>query len=417
MSSFAPIPEILEELKAGRMIVLVDDENRENEGDLVMAAEKVTPEAINFMRKHTGGVICLPMDNGTADRLALPPMVSENTSERETAFTVSIDARQGITTGISSQDRAVTILTTVHDRATADDLAKPGHIFPLRGKDGGVLVRAGHTEGSIDLCRLAGMKNVSIISEIMNEDGDMARLPQLIDFCKEHDLKMSSIAELIEYRRQKEKLVEKVVNVKLPTHYGEFQLHLYKSKVDDYLHLALCAGGVGDKKDGEVVLQEEPILVRVHSECLTGDIFGSMRCECGEQLETALARIQKEGKGVLLYIRQEGRGIGLINKLKSYELQEQGLDTVDANIKLGLPADLREYGTGAQILYDLGIRKMRILTNNPKKMHSVSGYGLEVVEQMPIEIPPSEHNRDYLRTKRDRMGHIFQQINEQIEGK
>ncbi len=417
MAPFAPIPEILEELKAGRMIVLVDDENRENEGDLVMAAEKVTPGAINFMRKHTGGVICLPMNNETADRLALPPMVSENTSERETAFTVSIDARRGITTGISSKDRAVTILTTVHDRATVEDLARPGHIFPLRGKDGGVLVRAGHTEGSIDLCRLAGMKSVSIISEIMTEEGDMARLPELTRFSEEHGLKMSSIAELIEYRRQKEKLVEKVVEVDLPTAFGKFRLHLYKSKVDDYLHLALCAGGVGEKKEGETVVQEEPIVVRVHSECLTGDIFGSMRCECGEQLEMALERIQKEGKGVLLYIRQEGRGIGLINKLKSYELQEQGLDTVDANIRLGLPADLREYGTGAQILYDLGIRKMRILTNNPKKMHSASGYGLKVVEQIPIEIPPTEHNRDYLRTKRDRMGHVFRQINEQIEEK
>ena len=417
MSSFASIPEVLEDIKAGKMIVLVDDENRENEGDLVMAAEKVTPEAINFMRKYTGGVICLPMDTETADRLALPPMVSDNTSERETAFTVSIDARRGITTGISSQDRAITIMTAVHDRATANDLARPGHIFPLRGKDGGVLVRAGHTEGSIDLCRLAGMKTVSIISEIMNDDGGMSRLPELIEFSKEHDLKIASIAQLIEYRRQKEMLVEKVVEVKLPTLYGDFQLHLYKSKVDDYLHIALCAGGVGEKKDGSVLLQEEPVLVRVHSECLTGDIFGSLRCECGDQLETALSRIQKEGKGVLLYIRQEGRGIGLINKLKSYELQEQGLDTVEANIKLGLPADLREYGTGAQILHDLGIRKMRILTNNPKKVHSVSGYGLEIVEQTPIEIPPTEHNRDYLRTKRDRMGHIFEQINDQIEGK
>jgi 3,4-dihydroxy 2-butanone 4-phosphate synthase/GTP cyclohydrolase II len=417
VSPFSSIPEILDDLKAGKMIVLVDDENRENEGDLVMAAEKVTPEAINFMRKHTGGVICLPMDTKTADRLSLPPMVNDNTSERETAFTVSIDARRGITTGISSQDRAVTIMTTVHDRATAEDLARPGHIFPLRGKDGGVLVRAGHTEGSIDLCRLAGMKTVSIISEIMNEDGGMSRLPELIEFSKKHDVKISSIAQLIEYRRQKEKLVEKVVEVKLPTLYGDFQLHLYKSKVDDYLHLAFCAGGVGQKVEGASVIQEEPILVRVHSECLTGDIFGSKRCECGEQLDTALARIQKAGKGILLYIRQEGRGIGLINKLKSYELQEQGFDTVDANLKLGLPADLREYGTGAQILYDLGIRKMRILTNNPKKMHSVSGYGLEIVEQIPIEIPPSEHNREYLRTKRDRMGHIFQQINEKIEEK
>ena len=261
------------------------------------------------------------------------------------------------------------------------------------------------------------MKTVSIISEIMNEDGGMSRLPELLEFSKKHDIKISSIAQLIEYRRQKEKLVEKVVEVKLPTLYGDFQLHLYKSKVDDYLHLAFCAGGVGKKAEGASVIQEEPILVRVHSECLTGDIFGSKRCECGEQLDTALGRIQKAGKGVLLYIRQEGRGIGLINKLKSYELQEQGFDTVDANLKLGLPADLREYGTGAQILYDLGIRKMRILTNNPKKMHSVGGYGLEIVEQTPIEIPPSEHNRDYLRTKRDRMGHIFEQINEQIEEK
>ena len=413
----SPIDEIIEEARNGRMFVLIDDEQRENEGDLVIPAQMATPEAINFMAKFGRGLICLALTSERVRHLDLPLMARQNASRHQTAFTVSIEAREGVSTGISASDRARTIAAAIDPSKGADDIVSPGHVFPLEARDGGVLVRAGHTEGSIDLCRLAGMKSVSIISEIMTEEGDMARLPELTRFSEEHGLKMSSIAELIEYRRQKEKLVEKVVEVDLPTAFGKFRLHLYKSKVDDYLHLALCAGGVGEKKEGETVVQEEPIVVRVHSECLTGDIFGSMRCECGEQLEMALERIQKEGKGVLLYIRQEGRGIGLINKLKSYELQEQGLDTVDANIRLGLPADLREYGTGAQILYDLGIRKMRILTNNPKKMHSASGYGLKVVEQIPIEIPPTEHNRDYLRTKRDRMGHVFRQINEQIEEK
>jgi 3,4-dihydroxy 2-butanone 4-phosphate synthase / GTP cyclohydrolase II len=411
MSTFAPIPEILDELRAGRMIVLVDDENRENEGDLVLAAEKTTPETINFMRRHTGGVICLALTNERADRLNLPPMVDRNTSARATAFTVSIEARQGVTTGISAADRAVTILTAVHDNCRPEDLVRPGHVFPLRARDGGVLVRAGHTEGSVDLCRLAGLKPASVISEVMKEDGQMARLPDLEEFCAKHGLKMTTIAALIEHRRQQEKLVEKVVAVQLPTRHGNFRLHLYKSLVDEYLHLALCAGEVGQGK-----ILEEPVLVRVHSECLTGDIFHSQRCECGEQLEASLEQIAAAGQGVLLYIRQEGRGIGLAAKLKSYALQEQGLDTVEANTKLGLPADLREYGTGAQILFDLGVRKMRVLTNNPKKIHSIRGYGLEVVEQIPIEIPPSAHNREYLRAKRDKMGHVFKKINDLIEG-
>lgn len=411
MSPMTPIPEILDELRAGRMVILVDDESRENEGDLVLAAEKVAPEAVNFVRTHTGGVICLAMTNERADRLGLPPMVASNTSARGTAFTVSIDARTGISTGISAADRSKTILTAAHDQCRPEDLVRPGHIFPLRAKEGGVLVRAGHTEGSVDLCHIAGLKPMAIISEIMKPDGTMARLPDLQQFSAEHGIKMTSIAALIEHRRQKERLVEKIVKVNLPTRHGEFRLHLYKSLVDEYLHLALCAGDVG-----EGPIQSEPVLVRVHSECLTGDIFHSMRCECGEQLDAALTTIAAAGRGVLLYIRQEGRGIGLVNKLKTYLLQEQGLDTVEANARLGLPADLREYGTGAQILYDLGVRKMRILTNNPKKIHSIGGYGLEVVEQVSIEIPPSEHNREYLKAKRDKMGHVFRQINDLIEG-
>lgn len=410
------MPEILEELRSGRMVVLVDDENRENEGDLVLAAEKVTPEAVNFMIRNACGELCLALSSATCDALGLPLQTLDNTSKHGTNFTVTIDAARGIGTGTSAFDRATSILTAIDDRSTPGDLARPGHLHPLRACEGGVLVRAGHTEGSVDLARLAGLKPAAVIIEILKEDGTMARLTDLGDFAKRHGLKIASIAELIEYRRQKERLIEKVVDVDLPTRFGSFRVHLYQSRVDEYLHIALCAGGVGQMKDGETAIQTEPILVRVHSECLTGDIFHSLRCECGEQMEASLEMIRRAGKGVLLYIRQEGRGIGLINKLKAYRLQDGGSDTVEANLKLGLPADLREYGTGAQILFDLGVRKMRLLTNNPKKMHSIAGYGLEVVEQLPIEIPPNEHNRDYLRTKRDKMGHLFREINDQIEG-
>ncbi|HSR52625.1 MAG TPA: bifunctional 3,4-dihydroxy-2-butanone-4-phosphate synthase/GTP cyclohydrolase II [Acidobacteriota bacterium] len=407
---FTPIPKILEELQAGRMIVLVDDENRENEGDLVVAAQKATPEVINFMATYGRGLICLAMTPEKCDRLGLNLMAPQNDSKFGTAFTASIDAAQGVTSGVSAQDRAHTILTAVDDDCGIEDLASPGHIFPLRARRGGVLVRAGQTEGSVDLARLAGMRPAGVICEIMNPDGTMARVPQLIEFCRKHDLKLASVADIIEFRRQRERLIEKVVDVNMPTEYGEFRLHCYRSRIDEYLHLALTCGDVGQGS----VHDDDPVLVRVHSECLTGDIFHSLRCDCGLQLEGAMQRIAKEGTGVVLYIRQEGRGIGLINKLKAYALQEQGLDTVEANTRLGLPADLREYGIGAQILIDLGIRKLSLLTNNPKKIRGISGYGLKVVDQIPIEVPPTPHNRRYLRAKRDKMGHLFQEINEAI---
>ncbi len=416
MEGFSEIPAILDDLKAGRMVILVDDENRENEGDLVMAAEKVTPEAVNFMVRNACGELCLALSEKRCDALGLNLQALENTSRHGTNFTVTIDAAAGISTGTSAHDRARSILTAINESCRPSDLARPGHVHPLRARDGGVLVRAGHTEGSVDLVRLAGLDPSAVIIEILREDGSMARLPDLMEFGKKHGLKIATIAQLIEYRRRKERLIEKMVEVDLPTRFGTFRVHLYQSRVDEYLHIALCAGGVGRQENGASVIQDEPVLVRVHSECLTGDIFHSLRCECGEQMEAALAMIAKAGRGVFLYIRQEGRGIGLINKLRAYQLQDGGADTVEANLKLGLPADLREYGTGAQILFDLGVRKMRLLTNNPKKVHSITGYGLEISEQLPIEIPPNEHNVRYLRTKRDKMGHTFREINDLIEG-
>jgi 3,4-dihydroxy 2-butanone 4-phosphate synthase/GTP cyclohydrolase II len=402
--NLSPIPEVLEELKAGRMIVLIDDEDRENEGDLTMAAEKITPEAINFMAKYGRGLICLTLTEEKAEALDLPHMVNNNSSKFGTAFTVSVDAKTGVTTGISAHDRARTILTAIKDNCRPNELSRPGHIFPLRAKNGGVMVRTGQTEGSVDMAKLAGLKPAGVICEIMNDDGTMARLPQLKEFCKTHKLKMASIADLIAYRNTTEKMITRLVDTKLPTKYGDFNISLYRSMIDDYLHIALCAGGIGTEP-GKVY--DEPVLVRVHSECLSGDIFGSLRCDCGDQLQSAMAMIAKEGKGVVLYMRQEGRGIGLENKLKAYALQDKGMDTVEANQALGFPADLRDYGIGAQILVDLGIRKIKLLTNNPRKVIALNGYGLEIVERVPIEITCSEYNKKYLATKKNKLGHLL----------
>lgn len=406
--SFSPIPEVLEDLRQGKMIVLVDDEDRENEGDLVCAAEKTTPEIINFMATYGRGLICLPMTNEYCDRLGLYPQSSENTALLQTAFTVSIDAAHGITTGISAGDRAHTILTAIKDGTKSLELARPGHIFPLRAKDGGVLVRVGQTEGAVDLSVLAGLKPAGVICEIMNEDGSMARVPDLMTFCEKHGLKITSVAKLVEYRLQRESQIKRVESVHLPTDYGEFKLIGYDSITSNEPHLALCKGGIGGIDDqGNPVVQDKPVLIRVHSECLTGDLFHSQRCECGDQLIRSMELIEKEGHGALIYLRQEGRGIGLANKLRAYKLQEQGLDTVDANLKLGFAADKRDYGIGAQICRDLGIRKARILTNNPKKVSRLEVYGIEVVEQIPIISEPCAHNINYLRTKKSRFGHML----------
>ena len=405
---FSAISEVLEDLRQGKMIVLVDAEDRENEGDLVCAAEKVTPEIINFMAKYGRGLICLPLPSEKCDSLGLYPQTIENTARFETAFTVSIDAAEGISTGISAADRSRTIQATIADETKAGDLVRPGHIFPLRARVGGVLVRAGQTEGAVDLARLAGLKQAGVICEIMNEDGSMARVPQLLKFCEKHNLKIASIAKLIEYRLQREHQIERVECVHLPTDYGDFKLIGYESMTSADQHLALCKGGVGKlDENGKVIEHDEPVLVRVHSECLTGDLFHSQRCECGYQLIAAMKMIESCGKGAVIYLRQEGRGIGLAGKLKAYKLQEQGLDTVEANLKLGFIADRRDYGIGAQICRDLGLRKIRILTNNPKKINRLEVYGIQVVEQIPLKAEPGEHNIDYLRTKKYRLGHIL----------
>jgi 3,4-dihydroxy 2-butanone 4-phosphate synthase / GTP cyclohydrolase II len=406
--AFAPIPDILEDLKAGKMIVLVDDEDRENEGDVVVAADKVTPAIINFMATHARGLICLALTPEQCDRLHLHPQSDMNTAQLGTAFTVTIDAHKkfGVTTGVSASDRAKTIEVAIAEDAQPQDLLRPGHIFPLRSKDGGVLVRAGQTEGSVDLARMAGLKPAGVICEIMREDGEMARRPDLEIFCEKHNLKMCTIADLISYRLKREQFVKRIETVTLPTDWGVFTLHAYQSVLDPQPHLALCKGGIGDLgPDGKVIPHHEPVLIRVHSECLTGDVFGSGKCDCGPQLSTAMEMIEKEGKGVLLYLRQEGRGIGLANKLHAYALQEKGLDTVEANVRLGLPIDNRDYGIGSQILRDLGLQQLRIMTNNPKKIYGIDGYGLSVVEELPIKIEPGTHNQRYLSTKKLKMGH------------
>jgi 3,4-dihydroxy 2-butanone 4-phosphate synthase/GTP cyclohydrolase II len=405
---FSEIQEILEELRQGRLIVLVDDEDRENEGDLVCAAQKVTADVINFMAKFGRGLICLPLTIDKCDQLNLYPQTAENTARLQTAFTVSIDAAEGITTGISAADRAKTVQAAIADNAKPRDLVRPGHIFPLRARNGGVLVRAGQTEGAVDLMRLADLKPAAVICEIMNDDGTMARVPQLLEFCEKHNLKITSTAKLIEYRLQREKQINRLETVALPTDYGEFRLIAYRSITSPEPHLAICKGDIGLlDKNGNPVEHDEPMLVRVHSECMTGDLFHSQRCECGYQLIEAMKLIEKEGKGALIYLRQEGRGIGLTNKLHAYKLQEQGLDTVDANIKLGFMADKRDYGIGAQICRDLGLRKIRILTNNPKKISRLEVYGIKVVEQIPLRARPGKHNINYLKTKKYRLGHLL----------
>ncbi|MDA0525309.1 bifunctional 3,4-dihydroxy-2-butanone-4-phosphate synthase/GTP cyclohydrolase II [Methanococcoides alaskense] len=393
------IEQAIKDIKAGLMVILVDDEDRENEGDLTMAAEAVTPEAVNFMAKYGRGLICLSMTGETADRLALPMMVENNTSSYGTGFTVSIEAKVGVTTGISAADRATTIQAAIADGATADDLVRPGHIFPLRARDNGVMVRVGQTEGSVDLAHLAGCKPAGVICEIMDDDGTMARMPSLEKFSEKHGIGICTVADLVKYRLKTESFVRKAAETVIPTKYGgEFRMIAYENNLDNLTHIAMVKGEIDP---------ENEILVRVHSECMTGDIFGSMRCDCDDQLHKAMAMVEEEGSGVIIYLRQEGRGIGLVNKLKAYELQRRGYDTVDANLELGFDADMRDYGVGAQIIADLGVRKMRLMTNNPTKIMGLEGYGLNVVERVPIEVMPNAFNNDYLNCKQLKMGHLL----------
>jgi len=409
--TFCTVEEALAELRAGRMIVLVDDQYRENEGDLVIAADRVTPEAINFMLTHARGILCLAMAGPICDRLHLDPQTSVNNTRMGTAFTVKFDARTGIETGTSAYDRCRSVQVAVDPRSGPADLARPGHVDGLRAQPGGVLVRAGHTEGSVDLARLAGFQEAAVICEVLQEDGRMARVPQLREFCQRHGLKMCTIEDLIKFRRQRERLVRRELAVKLPTRHGEFDLIAYTSVVDPEPHLALCRGGIGVEDGGCVPVQPDPVLVRIHSSCLTGDIFESQLCDCGSQLHRAMEMVEEAGKGVVLYMRQEGRGIGLMAKLRAYQLQqEEELDTVEANQRLGFAPDLRHYGIGAQILVDLGVRDIRLLTNNPKKVVGLDGYGLRIVERVPIQVPPGPDNRRYLRTKKEKLGHLLDEV-------
>lgn len=406
MYKFNTIEEAIEDIKQGKIIVVVDDEDRENEGDLIIAAEKATPEAINFMAKYGRGLICMPTTEARLRELDIAPMVTKNTDSHETAFTVSIDAIE-TTTGISAHERAATILKVLDPNTNPQDFKRPGHVFPLQAKEGGVLKRAGHTEAAVDLAEMAGFYPAGVICEIMNEDGTMARVPELMEYVKEHNLKIITIADLIKYRKDKEIYIKRVTEAKLPTKYGDFRMIGYENTLNGEHHIALVKGDVADG---------EPVLMRVHSECLTGDAFGSLRCDCGDQLAAAMESIEKEGRGVLLYMRQEGRGIGLINKIKAYALQDDGLDTVEANLALGFPADMRDYGIGAQILTDLGVKKINLITNNPKKMVGLSGYGLEIVNRVPIQMNHNERNEYYLKTKKEKLGHILN-FNDNIGGK
>jgi 3,4-dihydroxy 2-butanone 4-phosphate synthase/GTP cyclohydrolase II len=398
---FASIEEAVEAIRTGRMVVVVDDESRENEGDLTMAASKVTPEAINFMARHGRGLICLAMTPERLDQLAIPLEVNDNSSRRDTAMCVSIDARDDTTTGISAADRAQTVRVAIDPATKPRDLTRPGHVFPLRARKGGVLVRAGHTEAAVDLANIAGLTPAGVICEIMNEDGTMARVPELAKFARKHNLVVVTIADLIQYRMRTERLVKRAASADLPTEFGAFRIYAYESQLDNQTHVALVRGEIGDGKE---------VLVRVHSKCLTGDVFHSARCDCGPQLDTAMQRVAEEGRGVVLYLNQEGRGIGLVNKIRAYELQDQGLDTVEANEKLGFKADQRDYGIGAQILSDLGVKTMRLLTNNPRKFVGLQGYGLSVSEAVPLEIPASDHTRRYLKTKKDKLGHKLSSV-------